>query len=131
MENKNPNAGTDLFYPVLTPTKHEGKIVKPPAFLQMSADDAAPYLAAQVMGEGVESPAHEADAPRYSDEALELATKRYEAERLEAERVEAERVEAERVEAERLEAERVEAKRVEGVVKAAIKPGEKAKLAKP
>ena len=123
MDNKKPKAGTDLFYPVLTPTKHKGKIVKPPVFLQLSADDAAPYLAAQVIGEGVESPAHEADAPRYSDESLELAAKRYEAQRLvdehlEAERLEAERLEAERLEAERLEAERLEAERLEAEAKA-------------
>ena len=101
MDKNTPKAGAGLYYPVLTPFKRRGNIIKPPASLQLSADDAAPYLAAQVIGEGVESPAHEADAPRYEH----LEAERLEAERLEAERLEAERLEAERVEAERLEAE--------------------------
>ena len=118
MDKNTPKAGAGLYYPVLTPFKRRGNIIKPPASLQLSADDAAPYLAAQVIGEGVESPAHEADAPHYSDEALELAAKRHDAQRLEDERLEAERLEAERLEAERLEAERVEAERLEAEAKA-------------
>ena len=113
MDNKTPNADADLFYPVLTPFKHKGNIVKPPAFLQLSAYDAEPCLTAQVIGEGIESPAHEADAPRYSDESLDFVRRRYESERLEAERIEAERLEVERLEAERIQAERIEAERLE------------------
>ena len=114
MDKNTPKAGAGLYYPVLTPFKRRGNIIKPPASLQLSADDAAPYLAAQVIGEGVESPAHEADAPRYEHlEAERLEAERLEAERLEAERLEAERLEAERLEAERLEAERLEAERLE------------------
>jgi hypothetical protein len=97
VENNTPKADADLSYPVLMPFKFNGAIVKPPAFVQMSADEAVQYIDAKVIGE----------------EAAVLPTA------------------AERLEAERVEAERLEAERVEGVVKAAIKPGDKAKLAKP
>lgn len=43
-----------LHYPVLTPTKLGGRIVKPPACVTLSADEAEPYLAAGVLGEGRE-----------------------------------------------------------------------------
>jgi len=41
---------TDLCYPVLTPFKFHGVIVKPPAYVQMSADEAPLYQAAGVIG---------------------------------------------------------------------------------
>lgn len=56
MDNKTPMASTDLCYPVLTPFKFKGQVVKPPAFVQMSAEQAAPYLAEQVIGEDAALP---------------------------------------------------------------------------
>jgi hypothetical protein len=56
VDNNTPTTGTDLCYPVLTPFKFKGNIVKPPALVQMSADEAAPYLAAQVIGEDAAFP---------------------------------------------------------------------------
>lgn len=41
---------TDLCYPVLTPFKFGRVIVKPPAFIQMSAEEAREYQAAGVLG---------------------------------------------------------------------------------
>lgn len=40
----------ELCYPVLTPTKFRGVIVKPPAFIQMSAAEAKPYQDAGIVG---------------------------------------------------------------------------------
>lgn len=48
---------TELCYPVLTPFKFEGVIVKPPAFIQLSEEEAAPYIADEVLGaDSVELP---------------------------------------------------------------------------
>lgn len=41
---------TDLCYPVLTPFKFRGVVIKPPVFVQMSADEAQAYQAAGVLG---------------------------------------------------------------------------------
>lgn len=41
---------TDLCYPVLTPFKFGRVIVKPPALIQMSAEEARAYQAAGVLG---------------------------------------------------------------------------------
>lgn len=49
MDNNTPTA--DMCYPVLTPFKFKGQVIKPPAFVQMSAEQAAPYLAEKVIGE--------------------------------------------------------------------------------
>lgn len=43
-----PNA--DLCYPVLMPFKFRGVVIKPPAHVQMSADEAQVYQAAGVLG---------------------------------------------------------------------------------
>jgi hypothetical protein len=100
VDNNTPTTGTDLCYPALTPFKFKGNIVKPPAFVQMSADEAAPYLAAQVIGE-------DAALPPEHDLAFRDAG-RLEAGRLEAERLEAERLEAEQLVVGDREAERLE-----------------------
>ena len=75
MDNNTPTTGTDLCYPVLTPIKFKGNIVKPPAFVQMSADEAAPYLAEQLIGvDAALLPEHDLafiEAQRIEDEHLE------------------------------------------------------------
>lgn len=43
-------------YPVLTPTKFRGVLVKPPALIQLTAQEAAPYLAANLVGDDVTFP---------------------------------------------------------------------------
>lgn len=45
-----PEQNADLCYPVLTPFKFRRVVVKPPAFVQMSAAEARPYQAAGVLG---------------------------------------------------------------------------------
>lgn len=60
---------TDLCYPILTPFKFEDVIVKPPAFIQLSDEEAAPLIAAGVISD---------DAALSPDEAaaasIEIAT---------------------------------------------------------
>lgn len=70
MKKNTPTAATDFFYPVLTPFKFKGTAVKPPAFVQMSADEAEPYLAAQVIGKESVLP------PEVDDEAKRLEAER-------------------------------------------------------
>lgn len=41
----------DLFYQTLTPFKFHGCVIKPPACVQMSADEARPYQAAGVVSD--------------------------------------------------------------------------------
>lgn len=43
---------SELSYPVLTPFKFRGGIVKPPAILQLAPDQAREYQAAGVLGGG-------------------------------------------------------------------------------
>ncbi|HEY1136576.1 MAG TPA: hypothetical protein VGE64_03705 [Xanthomonadaceae bacterium] len=86
---------TDLCFLVLTPFKYKRVIVKPPAFVQMSREEAREYIAAGVIG-GEEDAALVPD-----DDAERLAAE--EAQRQEAERLAAE--EAQRQEAARLAAE--------------------------
>jgi hypothetical protein len=72
----------DLCFPVLTPFKYKRVVVKPPAFVQMSRDEAREYIAAGVIG-GEEGAALVPD-----DDAERLAAEeaqRHEAERLAAE----------------------------------------------
>lgn len=52
--DKEPEGG--WCYPVLTPTKFRGALIKPPAFIQLTAQEAAPYLAANVVGDDVSFP---------------------------------------------------------------------------
>ena len=156
MDNSIDTRDTDKWYPVLTPVKHKGAIVKPPAHIKLSADEAEPHFSAGTIGqpatliqsehdlafigrlgaERLEAERIEAErlrAERIEAERLEaerIQAGRLEAKRLRAERIEAERLEAERIEAGRFEAERLEAERIEAVAKAAIKPGDKSKLGK-
>lgn len=44
------NPSNDLCYPVLTPFKFRGVVVKPPAFIQLGADEASEYQEAGVLG---------------------------------------------------------------------------------
>ena len=151
MDNSIDTRDTDKWYPVLTPVKHKGAIVKPPAHIKLSADEAEPHFSAGTIGQpatliqsehdlafigrlGAERlEAERIQAERIEAERLEaerIQAGRLEAKRLRAERIEAERLEAERIEAGRFEAERLEAERIEAVAKAAIKPGDKSKLGK-
>ena len=45
------SAQDDLCYPVLTPFKWRGIVVRPPAYIQLSAEDAAPLLKMELIGE--------------------------------------------------------------------------------
>lgn len=69
----------DLFYQALTPFKFQGCVIKPPAFVQMSAEEARPYQAAGVVsdeGEEYELPAGGNEHPSESgtDESSDRAT---------------------------------------------------------
>jgi hypothetical protein len=78
-----------LCFPVLTPFKFRGVIVKPPAFVQMERDEARPYFYAGVIGTEQDSalvPDAEAEA-----EAQRLADEQADAERKAAEAAEAQR----------------------------------------
>jgi hypothetical protein len=51
---------TDLCYPVLTPIKLTGPIIKPPCLVQLSAEDAAPLIAQGLIGADGSPPPDEA-----------------------------------------------------------------------
>ena len=53
---------TDLCYPILTPFKFQGVVVKPPAFIQLSDEEAEPLIAAGVIGGDAALPIEEAIA---------------------------------------------------------------------
>jgi hypothetical protein len=62
MSKDKTNPGTTLRYPVLTPFKHNGGIVKTP-YADMTEEQAAGYIAAGVLGrDGAELPAPDAEA---------------------------------------------------------------------
>lgn len=69
----------DLFYQTLTPFKFRGCVIKPPAFVQMSAEEARPYQAAGVVsdeGAEYELPAGDDEHPSESgkDESSDRPT---------------------------------------------------------
>ena len=53
---------TDLCYPILTPFKFQGVVVKPPAFIQLSDEEAEPLIADGVIGGDAALPIEEAAA---------------------------------------------------------------------
>lgn len=66
----------DLCYPALTPFKFRGVVVKPPAFVQMSADEARLYQAAGVIGgedAAVLAPESETDGESSTESVAEAA----------------------------------------------------------
>lgn len=54
---------TDLCYPVLTPIKLTGPVIKPPCLVQLSAEDAAPLIAQGLIGADGSPPPDEASTP--------------------------------------------------------------------
>ncbi len=58
------NPPSDLCYPVLTPFKFEGVIIKPPVFIQLTADEAEEYIQAGVI---------DADGALPPDEAIAVS----------------------------------------------------------
>ena len=72
------NQPFDLCFPVLTPFKFRGVIVKPPAFVQMPREEARPYFYAGVIGAEEDSalvPDAEAEAQRLADEQADADAK--------------------------------------------------------
>ena len=61
MTDPNPPQ-TDLCYPVLTPIKFRGVIIKPPCLLQLSEDEAKPMIDAGLLDPNGDLPLDEAAA---------------------------------------------------------------------
>ena len=61
MTQTKENPSAELAYPVLTPIKFHGEYIKPPCFIQLSAEEAAPLIADGYLGEEAALPPDDSD----------------------------------------------------------------------